>query len=687
MRVATDIGGTFTDLAYIDDNGTLRLEKSSSTPGHFEIGVDNVLGKAGIDAGCDVDAFIHGTTVVINALLERKGTTTALLTTAGFRDVLEIGRASRPDLYNFRYRKPEQFVPRHLRFDIDERCDQDGNEIRPLSEEECRRAAIAAREAGAKAIAISFLHAYANPAHERRCADLIRGIWPEAFITMSHECTQEWREYERTNTAVLNAYVQETATTYLDLLERGLDKREITKSLFVMQSNGGVVSFPHARDLPITLVESGPSAGVMAAARLGARSGRPDVITLDIGGTTAKTSLIDNGEVRITTDYIVDWSPERAGYPIKAPVVDIVEIGAGGGSIAWVDELGRLGLGPESAGADPGPACYARGGTRPTLTDANLVAGRIDPDYFLGGQMEVSLEHARAALATIAEPLGLTIEDAALGVIRLANAKMINAIKLVSVRRGYDPRDFHLMAFGGGGPVHAVALGAELRVKGVIIPPAPGNFSAVGMLLTNLRADWVRTRVLPVSGESADEVADLWRELENRAGEYFARENVDRSEVTLARAVDLRYEGQEHTVTLPIDADATAEAILADFHRAHERAYTFSLEVPVQFVNFHLTAHGPDNSSLEALHTSSGDVTEAAPKGHRMVLFDRTGQVRAEIYERRDLPTGVRIDGPVVIEEPASATVVEPGQHVLVDEWGNLVVEWNNDSSQEESVL
>lgn len=688
MRVATDIGGTFTDLAYLTDAGELRLEKASSTPGRFEAGVDDVLGKAGLDDGAAIAAFVHGTTVVINALLERKGARTALITTAGFRDVLEIGRASRPDLYNFRYQKPEPYVPRHLRLEVDERMDRDGAVVRGLDEESCRAAARAAREAGATAVAISLLHAYANPAHELRCAEILSEELPEAFVTLSHECTQEWREYERTNTAVLNAYVQETASTYLDLLERGLEKRRIRDSLAVMQSNGGVVSFGRARDLPVSLVESGPAAGVMAAALLGRQAGRTNVITLDIGGTTAKTSLIEDGEVRVVTDYLVDWSPERAGYPIKAPVVDIVEIGAGGGSIAWVDAQGGLGLGPQSAGADPGPACYARGGKDATLTDANLVTGRLNPDYFLGGSMDVSVEHARAAIARIAEPLGVGVEEAALGIIRLANAKMINAVKLVSVRRGYDPRDFHLMAFGGGGPVHAAALGSELRVKGVVVPPAPGNFSAVGMLLTRLRADWVRTRLLPVADSSAADVDAVWQGLDAQAAVYLAAEGIDPAAAVLRRSVDLRYQGQEHTVTVPLDGVPGTEEALEAFHRLHERHYTFRLDAPVQYVNFHLALFGPEGDAhLALLPTHDGDAstagtspdaghgTDAARKGERTVWFDALGPVSAALYERDRLPVGARVEGPGVVEEPASATLVPPGHVASVDAWGNLVVE------------
>ncbi len=675
MRVATDIGGTFTDLAHLDDDGRLRVEKASSTPGRFEVGVDDVLTKAGLGPGDDVATFVHGSTVVINALLERKGCPTALITTAGFRDVLEIGRANRPDAYDFRFRKPQPFVPRRLRFEVRERLSSAGEVLEPISVEDCEQAAQAARDAGARAIAICFLHAYANPEHERTCAEAVRRAFPEAFVTMSHETTLEWREYERASTAVLNAYVQETASTYLDRLEERLAARGIDRSLFVMQSNGGVVSFAHAREVPVKLVESGPVAGVAAAAALGRAAGRERIISLDIGGTTAKTSLIDGGDVRLTTDYRIEWDQRSPGHPIKTPVVDIVEIGAGGGSIAWTDELGRLGLGPQSAGAKPGPACYPDGGELPTLTDANLVAGRINPDYFLGGQIAVSVDRARAAIATVATPLGLEVEEAALGIIRLANAKMLNAIKLVSVRRGYDPRDFHLVAFGGGGPVHGAALGAELRARGVIVPVAAGTFSAVGMLMTRLRADWVRTKLLPAVAESEPAAAAVWAALEDEARAHFAREGIDAQRIAFTRSLDLRYLGQEHTVTLRLAGAMTMAEVVEAFGALHEQQYTFRLEAPVELVNFHLTAI--DASSLPEIagQVPQDGTLDDAFKGRRTVLFDGCGAVEAPTYERARLAVGVHVDGPAVIEEPASCTVIGPDQGATVDEHGSIVVE------------
>ena len=680
MRVATDVGGTFTDLVYLDE-ATMRigLAKASTTPPDFDRGVMDTLAKAGLTENGNVWSFVHGTTVIINAITERTGSPTALITTRGFRDVLEIARSNRPDLFNLRFKKPEPFVERYLRYEIDERMNHHGEVLTPLSEDDVVAVTQAAQRNGAHAIAICFLHSYANPEHERQCAEIVERIYPEAFVTMSHEVTMEWREYERTSTAVLNAYVQGPAATYVGRLESELEGAGIRDRLFIMQSNGGTMSFKRAAKTPITMIESGPVAGVIGAAVIGELIGSPNLITLDIGGTTAKTALIEGGDLRLTTEYKIEWRPDYPGYPIKVPVVDIVEIGAGGGSIAWFDEAGKLSVGPRSAGAVPGPACYPNGGAEPTVTDANLVAGRIDPDYFLGGEIEVSIERARSALERIAEPLGVEVEEAALGVVRMANANMVNAIKLVSVRRGYDPRDFDMVAFGGGGSMHAAALAAQMKIRRVIVPPAPAHFSAWGMLMTDLRADWVRTKVLRSDEVEVDTLTRFWGELEDAALEYFEEEGIERERIRFARSADLRYKGQEHTVEVPVGGAALGAEDLAlidrRFHELHEQQYTFRLDAPIEFVNFHLTAFGAvEKPTLPRLPSGKHD-PGSARKGTRVVDFDELGQQDAAIYERSALGNGARIEGPAVIEDPAASTVLFPGQQLLVDEWGNLIIE------------
>jgi N-methylhydantoinase A len=680
VRVATDVGGTFTDLVFLDEvTGELGLGKSSTTPPDFDRGVMTTLARAGIGPESRVWSFVHGTTVIINAITERAGSPTALITTRGFRDVLEIGRSNRPDLFNLRFRKPPPFVERYLRYEVEERLNYKGEVLVALKEADVVAATRLARENGARAIAICFLHSYANPDHELRCAELVRTVFPEAFVTMSHEVTMEWREYERTSTAVLNAYVQEPAATYVGRLQRELAESGIRDRLFIMQSNGGTMSFSRAGRTPITMIESGPVAGVIGAAVIGELIGRRNIITLDIGGTTAKTSLVQHGELQLTTEYRIERRPDYPGYPIKAPVVDIVEIGAGGGSIAWFDEAGGLSVGPHSAGAVPGPACYPNGGKEPTVTDANLVAGRIDPDYFLGGEIKVSVQRARTALERIGGPLGVGVDEAALGVIRIANANMVNALKLVSVRRGYDPREFDMVAFGGGGSMHAATLAAQMKIGRVIVPPAPAHFSAWGMLMTDLRADWVRTRVVRSDQVDIAVLNEVWHDLETSALRYFGEEGLSLDTVRFARAADLRYKGQEHTVKVSIGSGALEPDDLPDvdrrFRDLHEQQYTFRLDVPIEFVNLHLTAFGAvDKPRLARIPEQQGSI-DVALKGVRTVDFDELGRRQASIYERALLGHGAVIDGPAVIEDPAASTVLLPGQLLRVDEWGNLIIE------------
>jgi len=652
------------------------LAKSSTTPGRLEQGVMDSIRRAELG---DVGFLAHGTTVIINALTERKGATTALLTTKGFRDVLEIQRANRPDLYNLTYKKPTPFVPRRLRLEVTERMTYKGEVLTPLDEESVRTAIATAKRLGAEALAICFLHSYANDSHERRTAEIVREEWPEVAVTASHELTNEWREFDRTSTAVLDAYVKPIAAEYLHELGRLLNDAGIPdEASYAMQSNGGVSRFERAGRTPINLIESGPVGGVIGAAAIGQLLGEQNLITLDIGGTTAKASLVERGTVRLTSDYAIERTPVFAGYPVKVPVVDIVEIGAGGGSIAWLDPAGALKVGPQSAGADPGPASYGWGGTEPTLTDANVIAGRINPHYFLGGEIELDVDRARESLKPIAEQLDVSVEEAALGVIRLPNANMIHLLKLVSVRRGRDPRDFAIVAFGGGGSMHATALARELQVPRVIVPPAPGHFSAWGMLMSDLRHDLVQTRFARADVAEPGELTGVWRELEERLCGTFAADGVDAGTLSFARSADMRYAGQEHTVNVPIPGGELGEAERAEiarrFHDLHEQLYTFRQSSPIEFVNFRLTGLGAvPKPQLQAIASNGGAAT--ALKATRDVDFDELGRHESRIYERALLGAGDELKGPAVIEEPAASTVVFPGQRLRVDGLGNLIVE------------
>jgi len=676
MRVASDIGGTFTDLIYLDDaTGEMGMTKASTTPHNFAIGVEDTLEKSGINVA-DTTFFVHGSTIIINALTERKGVRTGLITTKGFRDVLAITRANRPDIYNMYYRKPEPFVPRYLRLEVRGRVNYKGEELDPLNEDDVRQAVEFFKKEGVEAIAVCFLHSYANPDHEARCGALLREMVSDIPVTLSHEICQEFREYERTNTTVLNAYVQPIAVQYLNTLENDLGEMGMGPVEHIMQSNGGIATFEMARQAPIRTCESGPVAGVIGAAVIGDLLREPNIISLDIGGTTVKSSLVENGVPKITTDYRIEHRRDWEGYPIKVPTVDIVEIGAGGGSIAWIDKAGSLRVGPVSAGAVPGPACYDAGGEKPTVTDANLVVGRINPDYFLGGEIKVSMDKARQSMQEIADFLAMSIEEAAMGVIRLADANMVNALKLVSVRRGYDPREFTIVAFGGGGSMHAAALARELRVKRILVPTEPAVFSAWGMLMADLRNDYIRTMVVRTDQIAPAELSRIFGEMETEAAQELAAEKVEENQMVFQRFGDMRYMGQEHTVKVPIPGGQLTERAMARinerFHQLHEQAYTFRLDSAVELVNFHLTALGEvEKPKISRLNRSDARSVEEAYKGSRQVIFDE-GVLETPTYERDLLPVGAALSGPLIVEEPAATSVIFPGQKLSVDEYGFL---------------
>ncbi|RFU66867.1 hydantoinase/oxoprolinase family protein [Peribacillus saganii] len=677
MRVATDIGGTFTDLVYVDQHGKIGVAKSHTTPPNFEKGVLDVIGVSGIDTA-QLDTFIHGTTVIINALTERKGVKTGLITTKGFRDVLEISRGNRPDLFNIQYEKPAPFVPRYLRQEVEERLNYKGEIIQKLHKDRIQEIVKYFKKEGVEAIAVSFLHSYSNPVHEIETVQLIKELWPEVAVTASHEVTREWREYERTSTTVLNSYVKPIASSYVDRLERELSNVGNDSNKYIMQSNGGTTTFEQSKQTPINMVESGPVAGIYGSAILGKIIGEDNIIAFDIGGTTAKCSLIDSGEVKVTTEYNIERTERTAGYPIKVPVVDIVEIGNGGGSIAWIDDGGSLRVGPQSAGALPGPIAYGKGGTEPTTTDANLVVGRLSPKNF---DNQVDMENVKTTInEKIAKKFNTTVDEAALGIIRIANSNMLNALKLISVRKGYDPRDFALVAFGGGGSMHAPALAKELGVRKVIVPVATSVFSAWGMLMTDLRHDYIQTYIRRVEGINYDELNEILARQESEAVEQYAGEGVKEEHVLFSRFVDLRYLGQEHTVKVPVpNGKITKEGmneVIQKFHELHQQLYTFKLEeAPTEIVNLHLIAFGsvqkPELAKLENI----GGTLEDSLKEVRPVLYENHGWIDTKVYNRTLLNPDAKLSGPVIVEEQSASTVVYPGQKVTVDAYGNLIIE------------
>ena len=682
IRAAVDVGGTFTDLVYFStdpDTGAQSVvtAKSDTTPPDFERGVMDVMTKRNVPLR-DVAFLAHGTTVVINALTERKGVVTGLITTEGFRDSLEIARGNRPDFFNLHYRKPAPFVPRRRRREVPGRLAQDGNERLPLDLSGLSSILDDFRDDGVEAVAICLLHAYANPAHEQEVLARVRELWPDVFAVASHEITREWREYERSSTAVLSAYVQPVAERYLSRLADAVRRAGFGGQLYIMQSNCGVDSIEKTKQIPITMIESGPASGFWGAAALGRLIGDLDVLAVDIGGTTAKCSLIEGGHVKIISDYWIERSRLSAGYPVMVPVVDLVEIGNGGGSIAWVDDFGKLHVGPQSAGAVPGPAAYGRGGIDTTTTDANLALGRINRDFFCGGEIEADMEAVDRAVGELARKLGVDVPEAARGVVRIANNNMVNALKLISLNRGYDPRDFTLVAFGGGGGMHAVSLAAELGIGKVVIPHAADVFSAWGMLMSDLRRDYFVTRPMTLTEANAPKLAALFDEVAEAALGQFAGEGVPSDGIRLLRYGNLRYENQEHAVEVALPggtlAAATVREIEATFHGAYEREYTYRLDAPVEFVGAHVVALAEVGKLEPTPVPASGLGPADALKGRRSVDFAADGIHESDVYDGDLLEPRVRFEGPAVVETKGSTVVIHPGNELSVDDYGNLVI-------------
>jgi N-methylhydantoinase A len=676
MRVATDIGGTFTDLVYSDNNGNFGVAKTHTTPSKFEEGVMNVLQKSMINPQ-SIDMFIHGSTVIINALTERKGVKVGLISTQGTRDVLEIARGNRPDLYNFRYQKPSPFVERYLRMEVEERLNYRGEIISPLNETQVPAILEFFKKENVGAIAVCYLHSYINPIHEKKTVDLIKQLWPEVAVTASYEITKEWREYERTNTTVLNSYVKPIAASYIDQLNKNMMNYGVNSRPYIMQSNGGVTTFERAKQTPINMVESGPVAGIYGAAVLGEVLGEENIIAFDIGGTTAKCSLITKGNVKITTNYYIEKNEKTAGYPVKVPVVDIVEIGNGGGSIAWIDSTGSLKVGPQSAGAFPGPVAYGKGGENPTTTDANLITGRLSRDNF---DYEVDLEKVKNAIEKkVSSHYDLSMEEGAMGIIDIANSNMLNALKRISIRKGHDPKDFTMIAFGGGGSMHAAALAEELGVKKIIVPIASPVFSAWGMLMTDLRHDYIQTHIKQLDGIDLADINLAWDKVTNQAYNQFIEEGMKENQIVFSRFVDMRYLGQEHTVKVPVTnmewTEENIAEIIGRFHDLHEQNYTFKLPgTPTEIVNLHLTGFGKVKKPILPKLKIEGKTINSALKEKRPVYFKESGWVSTAVYNRDDMEPGMRIEGPAIIEEQSASTVIYSNQSLEMDSYGNLII-------------
>jgi N-methylhydantoinase A len=689
LRVAFDIGGTFTDVVIAGAGGHLFTYKILTLPD--SLGAD--VGRCVADAlrrqpGGRVANVVHGTTIASNAVLEGKGAVTGLITTAGFRDELEIRRLGRPGVYDVFWERTPPLIPRRRRVEVRERVTVTGQVDTALDINDVRAALHRLRAHGVEAVAVSFLHSYVNPVHEQRAAALVRELLPHVMVCTSSEVLPEIREYERTSTTALNAYLMPVVNRYLDQLEAQL--RRYHPSLLVMQSNGGVMTSEHARRRPVHMIESGPAAGVLAAASLAREVGLPRVVAFDMGGTTVKACLIEDGRPVETAEGEVGAGINRAGrlsrgagYALRVPMYDIAEVGAGGGSLAWVDEGGALRVGPRSASAVPGPACYGRGGTTPTITDANVLLGYMNPERIAGGTVPIDAAAARRAVEDhLSTRLGLPVQDAAYGVYQVANATMMRAIRAVTTERGRDPRDFSLVAFGGAGPLHAAALAASLGMTRVYVPLFPGLFSALGLLLADLRYDYVHS--IPGRLDAVDPAALLraFEALAARVREEVGREELDPAAIRLERYIDLRYARQSSELTLPLpESVAAAElpAALAEaFHAEHERTYGYRREDdPVAIVSVRLKATAPARSLGfrelgESFARAAGETSE--PLVTRRAYFGpEVGEQESRVLRRADL-TGRTLPGPFIVEEFDTTVVVPPGWRAEVDGYGNIIL-------------
>jgi N-methylhydantoinase A len=668
-RVAMDIGGTFTDFVVIDEGEQLTSTgKTSTTPAHPEQGVLEGLVQV-VPELRDISFIVHGTTVGLNAFLERKGTRVLLVMTAGLRDAYSIARHDRKELYTLRYRKPERLVPRRDVYELRERLRFDGSVETPLDESSLEPVIASVRANGIEAVAVCLVHAYVNPEHELQARAVLERECPGLSVTLSHEIAREWREYERASTAALNAYVAPRVESYLRNLGDELTARDVRATLHVMQSNGGITSAAKARQQPVQTLLSGPVGGTIGGAALSRAIDRPNLLCIDMGGTSFDLSLIIDGRPTVSTETDLE------GLPILMPLVDIHTIGAGGGSLAWL-EAGGLRVGPQSAGAMPGPACYGRGGTQPTVTDANLFLGRLDPEFFLGGRMRLDDAAAARAVRLVARQIGLDDTALAEGMLAIVNANMADAMRTITVKQGIDPRDFSLVAFGGAGPMHAAWLAQELEIREVIVPWSPGTFSAWGMLQTDIRHDVVRSFYRPLAELEGSAVHEVLVELQDEATGLLASEGIEARDHYFARSADMRYVGQEYTVQVPIGGEVELTGLDASFHDAHRVRYGHSTPgAPVEFVNLRLAGFGRIAGDAAPFRAPGEGLDPVA--GARRATFAGAA-VDATVLHRDRLRPGARFAGPLVIEEQSSTTVLPPDCTMIVDGLGNLLITTTN---------
>lgn len=680
-RIGVDTGGTFTDVClYNESTNQIHIGKISSTPSDPGLAVRQGIGALvnehdGTGAGlAAIDYFAHGTTVATNALLQGRGARTGLITTAGFRDLLELGRQRRPKLYDLAGRKPAPLASRDLRLEVDERVRYDGVVERVLDPDEVRAAAKVLREAGVEAVSVCFLYSYLRPDHELTVRDILAEELPGVYLSISHEILPEFREYERLSTVVINSFIGPVMEGYLARLRKGLHADGLRVEPKVTQSNGGIMSFRSAEKMPIRTVLSGPSTGVVGAARLCSGSGIPDIITFDMGGTSSDVALVSGARPTSSTGMELD------GRPVRAPMLDINTVGAGGGSIAWVDEGGHLKVGPQSAGADPGPACYGRGTTEPTVTDANVVLGILNQHALLGGAMPIDAALSLSAVERLGSRLGMGPLQTAQGIISVVTANMARAIRVVSVQRGYDPADYTLVAFGGAGPLHSARLAAELGMERTVIPQWPGALSALGMLMTDLRSDVTRTSITSLTLASSDAILKIFTELGAQAVAWFDAERIGAADRTLRWLLDLRYVGQNYEITVEVPTEEPSaewfRTVAQRFHDAHEKRYGYATFTErVEAATFRVEAVGAVPQASFPQMESTGPDASHALMGYRSVyLTELDRRIDVPIYDRAALHAGNTIVGPAVIEQYDTTALLLPDQQADVDKYLMILI-------------
>jgi N-methylhydantoinase A len=668
-RIGVDIGGTFTDLVYFDDNSMeVIIDKVRSTPQDVGQAVITAIDKIKLNM-TGINQFIHGTTVGLNALLERKGSKVGLITTKGFADVLEMGRGNSKELYNFLWRKPKPLVPRYLRFGVTERMDYKGQILEELNVDELKEIINKLKENGVESVAVSLLHSYINPENELKIEKVLKAVWPEVTISLSHQIAREYREYERTSTTVIEAYTKKKVIRYLDILSERFKQLGFDGQILI-SSSGGVVGIKSAKTNSLCSMSSGPTGGAVASARLANLTGNRNLMIMDVGGTSFDVAVIKDGR------NIERYESELMGLPVLTQSIDIRSIGAGGGSIARVDEGGLLIVGPESAGASPGPMCYDMGGTKPTVTDAALVNGIIDQYNFIGGDYTLNMDLARKGISSIAEKLGVNLNKAADGILAVARNNMTIAASEILIGQGYDPRDFAILAYGGGGGIFAGGIARDMKISRFMVPPYPGVFCAWGMLGMDIVHNYSQTYNQLLNGVNFKDIISIYRKMENHALEILKDEKISEGSVKFIRSLDMCYAGQGHYVEVPLsnDDEQSKDEISELFHRLHEIKYGHHLDAGVRVTNIRMKAVGKLKEVPFKEIAKGQQISDQAIKPSRKVYLD--GEfVECRIYNREKLLCGNTLQGPAIIEEPHSTTIVAEGQTLSIDNWGNLVID------------